>query len=234
MIFVLLYQSNDLIMKKLGLTLAIISAFSLSAMAQKEVNEAASAPSLTRKGANNISIGIGTGNLVQEILRDAVNVTGNNSATFTATGPLFFKYENLVDKRIGFGFNVAYMKNNINYNDINQNSMGQDYTYNADLSCVTFSVIARFNYHFMDHDKIDPYIGLGIGYRNVKWAYSDNDQFGNTNSNEANIALSTLPSSPFGGEMTFGMRFLPHPNIGLYVEAGIAKGVIQGGLSFQI
>jgi len=221
-------------MKKLGLTFAIISAFSLSAMAQKGVNEAASAPSLTRKGANNISIGIGTGNLVQEILRDAVSLGNNNSVKFTATGPLFFKYENMVDKRIGFGINLAYMKNNINYNETNTNNMGQDYQYNADLSCTTFSVIVRFNYHFMDHDKIDPYIGLGVGYRSVKWNYSDNDPLDINNQNEANVALSTLPSSPFGGDLTFGVRFLPHPNIGIYMEAGIAKGVIQGGLTFQI
>lgn len=221
-------------MKKIGLVLTIIGAFNLSAIAQNAATESSSAPSLTRKGANNISIGIGTGNLVQEILRDAVSIGNDNSVTFTATGPLFFKYENMVDKRIGFGLNLAYMKNNINYNDVNQDNMGQDYTYNADLSCVTFSAIARFNYHFMDHDKVDPYIGLGVGFRDVKWSYSDNDPFDTNNQNEANIALSTLPSSPFGGDLTLGVRFLPHPNIGIYMEAGIAKGVIQGGLSFQI
>ncbi len=75
--------------------------------------------------------------------------------------------------------------------------MGQDYQYNADLSCTTFSGIVRFNYHFMDHDKIDPYIGLGVGYRSVKWNYSDNDPLDINNQNEANVALSTLPQFSF-------------------------------------
>jgi len=220
-------------MKKLGLTFAIFTALSFSAMAQEE-GSGSTSTSLTRKGANNISIGIGAGNISQDFLRESVNISNTATASFQAIGPLFFKYENMVDDKIGFGLNVAYMKNTIDFVQSSTNSNGQDYTYNADLSCATFSVLARFNYHFMDHDKIDPYIGLGVGYRNVNWSYSDNDQFGNSASNEANIALSSLPSSPFGADMTFGVRFLPHPNIGIYMEAGIAKGVIQGGLSFQI
>jgi len=180
------------------------------------------------KGKNYFSVGIGTGNFSQAFIRAAVEGSAEN-VKFIGTGPLFVKYERGVEEKIGFGINIAYMSNAVNYQETNTDSV--PYNYDAKLKCTTFSVLARVNFHLGDHEKLDPYIGIGLGYRSVNWSYTDNDR--NSNTNAADLGFDAFPSFPLGADLTFGLRYLFTQNIGLYSEVGMAKGVIQGGLQFK-
>lgn len=184
------------------------------------------------KGKNYLSVGIGAGNFSQTFLRSLVVDANNNNSTnvkFASTGPLFFKFENAVENKVGFGVNVAYMSNAISYTETNTDS--SPYAYDAKLKCTTFSILARVNYHLGNSEKIDPYIGIGVGYRNVNWTYTDTDK--NSNNNATNAGFDAFPKFPLGADLTFGLRYLFTTNIGLYTEVGMSKGVIQGGLQFK-
>ena len=116
---------------------------------------------LFREGVNNFYLGYGAGNFSQEFLRDIAGLNNdNNDVSYKTVGPLFIKYEHAFDDKVSMGFNFAYMRNTISYRE--EGFLDSAYFYNADLSCTTWSILARVNYHIGDNDKIDPYIGLGM------------------------------------------------------------------------
>lgn len=184
-----------------------------------------------QKNTHLFTIGYGAGNFSQDYLRNNVTAANETNSRFNAVGPLFGKYEFAIENKIGFGINFAYMKNTLEYTD--ENSMNQEY--DAILSCETMSFLARFNYHIGHNERVDPYVGLGLGVRTLSWFYDDNDPSGNTAQNEKDVDyLGFSGHFPIGLDLTFGVRFYPTSVVGMYVETGIAKGVIQGGLSFKI
>lgn len=183
------------------------------------------------KNSHLFTIGYGAGNFSQDYLRNNVSAANKSNSSFIAVGPLFGKYEIAIEDKLGFGVNFAYMKNTLKFKD--ENSLNQEY--NAELTCETMSFLARVNYHIGHNERIDPYVGLGVGVRNLKWLYDDDDPSGNTEQNGENLDyLNFSGHFPVGFDLTFGMRFYPTSFMGIYIETGIAKGVIQGGLSFKI
>ena len=65
-----------------------------------------------------------------------------------------------------------------------------------------------------------------VGYRSGTWKFESTDPNG---TNDLNISNSF----PLGFETTIGARYYFTDNIGLYAETGLAKAVIQAGLSFK-
>jgi opacity protein-like surface antigen len=208
-------------MKKL-LFILLIGCFSLNVNAQEETKP------LFYKGITNVYLGYGAGNLSQEFLRDLVSISNEPSIQFSATGPLFVKLEHGFEDKVSLGVNFAYMKNTISYEDQGFTDTSS-YVFNADLSCTTLSILARVNYHIGNNPIIDPYVGIGVGYRNVRWTYTDDDPAGRTDIGD--FATELLGNFPFGMDLTFGARIMPLPQIGLFAEVGVAKGIIQGGVT---
>ena len=175
-------------------------------------------PSITKaqafeQGKSQISLGYGAVNTTQSLLSTSYPAEYPNY-TFTALGPMFLKYEFGVSEKVGFGLNVAYADAGIEYDN------GAE---RASLKWWDTSLNARVNRHFGSHDKFDPYIGVGMGYKFGKWKVEGDD-----NAEERKALI------PLGFETTFGARYMITPNIGIFSEVGIAKGIIQGGLNFKI
>jgi opacity protein-like surface antigen len=174
-------------------------------------------PSITNaqafeQGKSQISIGYGFANTTQALLSN-YDQTLYPNLEFSALGPLFLKYEFGATEKIGFGLNVAYAGAGITYDD--GTGIGT-----ASLDWWGISYNARVNRHFGSHDKFDPYIGVGMGYKMAKWTASADDE------SEDMGALI-----PLGFETTFGARYMFTPNIGLYTEVGIAKAIAQFGIN---
>ncbi len=168
-----------------------------------------------KEGSNSISVGYGFGTFLGGL---SSNFDQFGDVKYKGTGPLYFKFEHGVTDKIGLGVNVAYATNQ------------WDYTYRSDSTTwtestkrSTYSVLARFNYHIGNSDKFDPYLGLGLGYRNAKWTVEDSGP------EDSGVELKSL--MPFGMELTIGARYFFSPNIAAYVEVGGAKSVAQAGLS---
>lgn len=175
-------------------------------------------------GKSYVSVGYGIGNLATAFVK--ASTQGSNIQT-SFFGPMFVKYEYAVSENVGFGVAIAYLSAKATSDDTYYDQNNDPHTYRLTMDFSTWSALARVNYHFSDNDKFDPYIGLGMGYRNggLKFTYSDNN---------APKIQNTPTLFPFGMEMTMGARYMLAPSIGLYGEVGFAKAVLQGGIVIKI
>lgn len=176
------------------------------------------------QGKSYIQVGYGFGNFIQAVFS---TYESYDAYKFSTMGPMFGKYEYAISDKVGIGLNVAYASANVDYRTsyFDQNFDLTDL--DATIKWSTISVLGRLNLHFGDHDRIDPYWGVGIGYRTAswKWEYSDPNYTGNESFDSV---------MPFGFETTFGTRFLFTDNIGAYAEIGLAKAVFQAGLVIKL
>jgi hypothetical protein len=158
-----------------------------------------------------ISLGYG---VPYPIYNDLGNATGVHLGFL---GPLQAKFEYQVTGYTGIGGVVNYFTATYNWNN------GTKYNYS--LNIVTLSVLFRINYHFIRTQKTDVYLGAALGFRESNWYY---------NSDDPSQPPKTKPEgTPYGAELTIGMRYFFAPWFGLYAEAGAAKSVVQAGLVFK-
>ena len=170
---------------------------------------------------HNISIGYGWPYWVGTIF-DAYDVRDNYESS--SLGPLYLKYENMVSEEVGFGINLAYASSELSYTEDSYDLTNSLYQYKIDR--YTYSILARLNYYFLQDERFDGYFGLGLGYRYAKWTYTNNDPY------DDRIDFPNL--FPFGFETTFGGRYLITKNIGIYAELGLAKSIMQAGVTIKL
>lgn len=170
-----------------------------------------------------VNVGYGFGNLTQSLFK--IGEANDYQYKYNGIGPLFLKYEYAVSEKIGFGVNIAYAQAQATYKYTATYITDGSKLLEETLDWKSYSALIRFNIHFGDNDRFDPYWGLGAGYRNASWSGFNNDP-------QSEYDVTTL-STPFnvGFETTLGCRFLFTENIGGYVEAGLAKAVVQFGLT---
>lgn len=173
------------------------------------------------KDENSFSAGYGFGTIIKPFFFDSETYSESSSSL---NGPFYIKYESAISENIGLGINLAYAQYNLVYDSYFYSSPP---SYQTNLVYTTFSILARMNIHFGDFKKFDPYWGFGVGYRNGSVKSTSNNPNG----------LTQMPISinfPFGFETTLGVRFYATDNFGLYLETGLAKSVMQVGLTIKL
>jgi hypothetical protein len=162
------------------------------------------------------SVGYGFGNIGNIVLNAYENNEGYN---YSSLGPIFLKYEYAISDKFGIGASLVYLSGEAKFTSTN----GASNTYNNTISRVGYNAMLRFNWHFGDHDMIDPYFGIAAGYRSNTWSSDFEDP------NTEDLEVKTL--NHLGLEATFGTRFMFHENLGAYVEVGLARAIFQIGLT---
>jgi len=175
------------------------------------------------EGSSFLNAGYGIGNFTQAAFK--VGEQNDYQYKYNGVGPFFLKYEYAIDDKMGVGLNVAYAQAQATYKYTNTYITDGSKLLQETLDWTSYSVLLRFNLHFGDHDKIDPYWGIGAGYRDATWNGYNNDPQDNYNNGQFNNPIN------IGFETTFGCRFLFTEAVGAYVEVGIAKAVLQFGLT---
>ena len=180
------------------------------------------------KGNNRISFGYGFFPLDGDVIKWLYNTAGSTGTIF---GPLYFKFDHVFDPNWSIGVNVAIGYYNITYPfDYNfyylYNLKDSGYTENR--KDVTFSILARLNYHFGIIGKFDPYFGFGLGYRSSSSSYST------TFSSAGFVPQSYDSNFPVGFETTVGTRYALKNNFSLYAELGLAKSLFQIGATYKL
>lgn len=138
------------------------------------------------------------------------------------TGPFTLKYEYGISERIGVGFSVGYSNSDVSW-EIDSTVGGKKINNYYKYKVEKITAKARFNYHFLvNNDKIDPYIGAGIGYRRINREHKSSDTTFD--------GFNTKTLIPIAFEASFGTRYLFSKHFGAFAEIGIGHGFIQGGL----
>jgi hypothetical protein len=183
------------------------------------------------KGKSIVSVGYGFPNLGASIFKSAYGTEVGYKVT--GIGPMFLKYEYGVSEKIGLGIIAGYSGFTIKWQEeySTYNSTTGTYStgyYNWNLKYTSPSVGVRFNYHFATKDKLDPYFGVGAGWRGGSFSYSTDDPNGTGTVTKVKVLF------PVYMPITVGMRYYFTDNIGAYIELGIDKGsVVQGGLALK-
>ncbi len=165
-----------------------------------------------------LSLGYGafSGGILKVLLKNYEDEAGYN---FTSLGPIHFRGEYGLSDKVGLALSV-------NHNSWQANWTHMDSTltnvYQDEFKRSVTSILARLNFHFSVSDKVDPYWGIGAGYRLVDYSFTSTD-----------AGYDVSVSSPFvmGFETTLGIRYYIMEGFGLYGEIGLAQSFVQGGIA---
>jgi hypothetical protein len=166
--------------------------------------------------------GFGFGNLLVTTF-GAADLNSDLVEQRSTTGPLFFKFEQALSDNLGFGVNLALLSLKVDWTDPFNPGIHGTGRYTG------WSALARINYHFKPGKFFDPYLGFGMGYRSDKVVETSTDPQNPRFDSE----VTDIPIN-LGMDLTFGFRMMFSENLGMYMETGMAKGVVQLGLSARI
>lgn len=173
------------------------------------------------EGKSYASIGYGYQLFSVKSLFKAV-ATGTNEIKTTGFGPIVYKYEYAVNEKIGIGISGAYTSSNISWTNNTTDALGKNVTYNYKYKYSKFTFTPRLNIHLTENEKIDPYVGFGLGFKKAAFNLDTNDP---TYTDEIDF-----PTGKVSLEASFGCRFLFTEQIGAFVELGVGHGFFQGGV----
>lgn len=169
-------------------------------------------------------IGVPTGNVWWQTLTSEEN--------FETRGlPISYggRFEYMVADNFGLGVDVNYVVTGYEYTWV-------DYNYDATTGLYSdaqygytakkLRAMLRFNYHFVQTDMVDVYLGIGGGYKSAKRTF-DIDGI-----DDASITIPTL--LPIAFRVAVGGRIYFTDNIGANFEFGAGGGgIMQLGLALK-
>jgi len=158
------------------------------------------------------------------VAKTAFNLIEGDNINSSFYGPFFGKAEFALNETVGFGVNFAYASGSATY--MTQDNEIDTLFYNSGVNYKAFSILARFNFHFGNSDRFDPYAGIGLGYRNNNYSYTGGDP--DSQPTDINGFFH------MGADLTIGARMYLTNNIGIYAEVGVAKTPIQVGLVVKL
>lgn len=164
------------------------------------------------KGKSYASLGYGlTLFKAAKLLTITANELGMKSNYF---GPLLIKYEYAVSDKIGIGMSFGYTTVGVSATD------DSNYTYKFKYNKLTAT--PRVNFHLGgENEKLDPYIGFGLGYKKVSYSLTTNNP---------DVPQIKIPGFPSSFEASVGCRYIFTPNVGAFIEVGAGHGYTQFGL----
>jgi hypothetical protein len=117
-----------------------------------------------QKGNINIDLGVGfgvygTSNTWTTTLNGVSETTTESDGAVSTVIPINFEY-GVMDK-LGIGADFRYSNYVVNNNDSNDRT--------ESVRAMDFGL--KFNFHLLNADKNDLFIGLGIGYSSINWKY---------------------------------------------------------------
>jgi hypothetical protein len=138
-------------------------------------------------------------------------------------------YERGLSEHWGVGLRFDYQsitasKSGIidNTSGIYPKNVGQKYSYNDNIILTGLTFVATGGYHFRVGERVDPYVGLALGYTSIGVGYSTTDPNAGTGANQDGNANSA-PTISFGGFTLggyLGIRIYFISALGVWADVG--------------
>lgn len=143
-------------------------------------------------------------------------------------GPAGLRVEYMIAENFGLGFDFIY--NSVS-GDFEVDSLNNDGTVHSTYDVTSYARRFRFqvraNYHFVQEEAFDAYVGFGAG-TNIRTAGFLTDY---PNYDDESISGALLPVS---ARIALGTRYYFTDNIGLNFEIGIGGPILSAGLSIKL
>lgn len=219
--------------KILSIAIALLGAGKLSGQefARAEVDYSA-----FTKGKTFVSGGYGLINVNFILARTLEKslLSGWDEVNFSKVPNIYVKGEYALSNHVGVGLNIATggLIAHVFLDSLNN----QNVRIAGDLTYKSWSALARINYHALNHNQWDLYIGLGVGVRMNTVKVNSNDPLSDRWNFPVNLGFveKRIPNSlslpSLGADMTMGLAYSINPTISVYTEMGIAKSALQAGL----
>jgi hypothetical protein len=173
-----------------------------------------------QKGRLYISAGAGAPNQNTLILKPILN---EENFSYRGRGPFHMKAEYALLDNLGIGISLNRVAFDAQFK-VNNAQLAQYFDYR--LRFVSSSLLLRLNGQVPLGKTTSIYGGAGIGFKTGRPRLESDDPM---------MKDFSFPFMfPVGFELTAGFRWMPLPALGLYVETGMAKSLIQGGLCIGI
>ncbi|MFK8046703.1 MAG: outer membrane beta-barrel protein [Crocinitomicaceae bacterium] len=142
-------------------------------------------------------------------------------------GPAGIRLEYMVADKFGVGLDFIYNSVSVRtqIDSVSNGSVVE--TYDLDSYARRFRMHLRLNYHFINEDNFDAYVGVGGGTNTRSFGYNTDYP----NYEEGDSGTGAL--IPFSMRFALGSRYYFTDNIGLNLEIGIGGPVVSGGISFK-
>ena len=141
-------------------------------------------------------------------------------------GPYGGKIEYLFHDQIGIAIDANASSAHIIFDGIEELDTFNLF-HHYEVTREVFRILPRINFHFLQHDKLDVFAGLGVGYNGSKWSFKTTDP--NFNDREFRTFI------PIAFRLFVGSRYFFTDFVGLNFEVGLGGGgLLQGGVSFRI
>lgn len=186
-----------------------------------------------------ISAGYGVINgnfIVASALKESVG-KGWNEVSVVKRPTWFIRSEYALTPHWGLGINFAH--GGVGF-DVRLDSLtSQNVQVTGNLTYTTWSALTRVNYHIFTSNAVDVFLGAGIGYRANRVKVTSNDPVKDRWNFPVDLGFvskvipNTIGVPTVGADFTAGVRYFPHPSIALYTEFGLAKSIIQGGVTLS-
>lgn len=181
--------------------------------------------------------GVINGNfIVASALKESV-AKGWNEVSVVKRPTWFVRAEYALTPHWGLGINFAH--GGVGF-DVKLDSLtSQNVQVTGNLNYTTWSALARVNYHIFTSNAVDVFVGTGIGYRANRVRVSSNDpvkdrwDFPVDLGFVSKVIPKTLGIPTVGADVTAGVRYFPYPSLAFYTEFGLAKSIIQGGVTLS-
>ncbi len=131
--------------------------------------------------------------------------------------PIYAKVEFRVLRHMGIGVDLSYDDYEA------QRAPSTSTTFANAYKGYTFVGDIRINRHIHLIKRLDLYFGIGLGYQIQSITNIINTR-----------SLPKVGSNNFAFELTIGGRFYITKRIGIYIEGGIARSILQGGLAVRL
>ncbi|MDX1350309.1 MAG: outer membrane beta-barrel protein [Putridiphycobacter sp.] len=167
------------------------------------------------------------GRVLTTVISDAINFETGSEITERLIGPAGLRAEYMIADNFGLGFDFIYNSASLTGQ---VDSLNNDGTVNSTYDITGFARRFRFhvraNYHFVQDENFDAYVGFGAGTNNRTYGYiTDFPNYDNES-----VGLALFPAS---ARIALGARYYFAQNIGLNIELGLGGPLVSAGVSLK-
>jgi hypothetical protein len=166
-----------------------------------------------------ISLGVGDPAMIyiDNFINNGYKFSGDQKVV-PNINPIYAKVEYRVLRHMGIGVDLSYDDYEA------QRAPSTSTTFTNAYKGYTFVGDIRINRHIhLIAKRLDLYFGIGLGY-----------QIQSITNIVTTQSLPKLGSNNLAFELTIGGRFYITKRIGIYIEGGIARSILQGGLAIRL